>query len=523
MSLQEPVLLLLAVATPMALRLVVTRAAPGDYLRAVPAALVALIAGAVLWSLLHHTLRSRFGVPPPLLAVVGVLFFIAVGGATGLVVAPRRAYLAHQRGTRLLPAVSPAAREASGAAGVVTLAGVPLTREDETKHIKVIGTTGTGKSTAIREVLAAALKRGDRAIIADPDGGYIDRFYDPAAGDLILSPFDARSCAWDLFGEIAQPYDVEQLARALIPDNDGPERSWRNYARVFFTSVCSQLWSLRDRAPELCTVAELYRLLTVASNEELAILLQGTPARPYLDPSNERMFGSIRSVTATYVSALAYPQPAQGTALAIRHWIRAADAAGNTRTRVLFLPYSATQIAALRSLIAAWLRLAIFETMNGPERSAADPYRLWFLIDELDALGAIDGLKDALARLRKFGGSCLIGFQAIAQVSTTCGAGDAQTIVENCANTLILRCSASERGGTAQFASRLIGDREVIRRHVTWSRRPGEWRATRSVGEQHVTEPAVLPSEVEQLPDLTGFLKVASRPVWQHVRLLHHP
>ena len=30
----------------------------------------------------------------------------------------------------------------------------------------MIGTTGTGKSTAIRELLTGALKRGDRAVIA---------------------------------------------------------------------------------------------------------------------------------------------------------------------------------------------------------------------------------------------------------------------------------------------------------------------------------------------------------------------
>lgn len=79
---------------------------------------------------------------------------------------------------------------------------------------------------------------------------------------------------------------------------------------------------------------------------------------------------------------------------------------------MLFLPYQAGQIAALRDLIATWLRLAIFETMSGGE---ADRH-LWFIIDELDALGQVDGLKDALARLRKFGGCCVLGFQSIAQV-----------------------------------------------------------------------------------------------------------
>jgi hypothetical protein len=45
------------------------------------------------------------------------------------------------------------------------------------------------------------------------------------------------------------------------------------------------------------------------------------------------------------------------------------------------------------------------------------------VIDELDALGAIDGLKDALARLRKFGGRCVLGFQSIGQVSALYGRG----------------------------------------------------------------------------------------------------
>ena len=59
---------------------------------------------------------------------------------------------------------------------------------------KLIGTTGSGKSTAIRELLYQAIKRGDRAIFADPDGGYLTKLYDPHFGDVILNPFDALKC-----------------------------------------------------------------------------------------------------------------------------------------------------------------------------------------------------------------------------------------------------------------------------------------------------------------------------------------
>jgi len=168
-----------------------------------------------------------------------------------------------------------------------------------------------------------------------------------------------------------------------------------------------------------------------------------------------------------------------------------------------------------RRIISSWLRLTIFETMSGGERDQ----RIWFIVDELDALGAIDGLKDALARLRKFGGRCVLGFQSIAQVSTTYGQGEAQTIVENCGNTLILRCSASEQGGTAQFASRLIGQRQVLRHQQSHTRQPDKWASSTTISEQRTLESAVLPSEIEQLPDLQGYLKLASNPSWQRVQI----
>jgi type IV secretory pathway TraG/TraD family ATPase VirD4 len=222
------------------------------------------------------------------------------------------------------------------------------------------------------------------------------------------------------------------------------------------------------------------------------------------------MFGSIRSVAGSAAAALEYLAAQRGRAFGVREWVR-------TGGGVLFLPYGAGQIPALRSIIAAWMRLAIFEAMD----ARSPPRPLWFVVDELDALGQIDGLKDALARLRKFGGRCVLGLQSIAQVSTTYG-GEAQTIVENCGNTMILRCSGSEHGGTSQFAARLIGEREVLRRQRSRARDRAAFSATRrslSVSEQHVLEPAVLAAEIEQLPDFSGFLRTAASRAWLRVRV----
>jgi type IV secretory pathway TraG/TraD family ATPase VirD4 len=458
-------------------------------------------------------------------ALQGINFTHVLYAVSGLVLAivtgsrflGRRAPESHKRGVVLRDSAPHQSRLArllgSAPAERLTVAGVPIPMLDETKHFKMIGTTGSGKSTAIRELLGAALARGDRAIFADPDGGYRDRFFNRHRGDILLNPFERDSVQWDPFAELRDSYDIEELAAGLISSSpDASSNEWRAYARTFLTAVMR-----RCRFQERRSCGELWRLLAVATCEELRPIVAGTPAQSFLDPDNARMFGSIRSVAMAAIAALEYVQSQRAAPFSVRGWVRAPSSPG-----ALFIPYKAGQIAALRSMIATWMRIAIFEAMNSQEDR---DQRLWFVIDELDALGAIEGLKDALARLRKFGGRCVLGFQSIAQVSGTYGASGAQTIVENCGNTLILRCAGSEHGGTSQFASKLIGDREVIRRQTSrGSDREGGFstrgaRRSRNVTLQHVTEAAVMASQIEQLPDLAGYFKSASSPAWLKVSL----
>lgn len=469
-----------------------------DYLWSPLSALIVFLVGGILWSLLGLLIGTGW------LATLGGMTFITLlgflyGRAPSSPDGPRL-----QRGAILEPFMQKGRRKSSRVTpSELMLAELRIPAQDETKHFKFIGTTGTGKSSAIRELLSGALRRGDRAVIADPDAGYLLKFYDPGRGDLILNPFDPRSLKWDLFAELREIYDCQQLARSLIAQGVGDQQIWHEYARTFVSSVLRQAHGSGVRQ-----TAELYRLLVSAPIQELQLLLEGTPAQPFVQSGNERMFGSIRSVTTNAVAVLEFINLQHADLFSIRRWVQ--EGRG-----VLFLPYRADQIAALRSIISTWMRIAIFETMTVAERDM----RLWFIVDELDAVGQIDGLKDALARLRKFGGRCVLGFQSIAQVSATYGSAEADTIVENCANTLILRCSASEGGGTARFASKLIGEREVIHDSMSKTRRPGEWASTETTSEHRVTESAVLPSEIEQLPDLCGYLKIASSPSWARVRI----
>ncbi len=122
-----------------------------------------------------------------------------------------------------------------------------------------------------------------------------------ARGDVVLNPFEQRSVKWDLFGEIKNLYDVDQLARSLIPDHEGQDRSWRGYA----TDILQRRRPGRRMKRGIDDVGELYRLSgRGGSPSELRTLVKGTPAQPFLDEHNSRMFDSIRSVTSSAVGAI---------------------------------------------------------------------------------------------------------------------------------------------------------------------------------------------------------------------------
>ena len=200
----------LSVAIPMAVGLIRQQAPISKLLSvpiyAIPAVLVAAIVAAMV-----GTVWRALGLPSGgfLQETFGFACFVAVGYASAYLVAHSSiSNFSYRRGTVVMSGESAKRAQRSGkrwwrfgsatdSDARQTLAGIRIAYEDETKHFKFIGTTGTGKSTAIREILSAALARGDRAVIADPDGGYLNNFYNLKRGDVILNPFAPGAMKWN--------------------------------------------------------------------------------------------------------------------------------------------------------------------------------------------------------------------------------------------------------------------------------------------------------------------------------------
>lgn len=400
-----------------------------------------------------------------------------------------------RRGSRVVDAAQLDARtrgERRGESGAdVNIGGVTIPRKLEAQHFLISGTTGAGKTQVINGMLRSIRKRGNRAVIADPAGGFYARF--GQSGDVLLNPFDKRSVAWSPFAEIKQDYDCERIAKAIIPDIEGGEGAqWQLFAQTLLAKAMLSMHRQGDKS-----VKKLLYWMNSADQKELEPLLTGTPAAVLTQKGNDKMLNNTRATMVPYLSVLEY-LPDDGT-FSIRDWIRE-----DWRDNWLFVTYRDDQMGLLRNLVATALEMALVEGLSLSENQDRG---LWYVMDEVDSLGKVTSLRAGLTKLRKYGGRCVLGLQTVSQLRSTYGRDEAQTLIANTSVKCILRAGDAE---TAKSMEHELGDQEIERIQVndSFSQNDQGQSQSQSTSPQVVRQSAVLASEVMGLPDLHGFLKI---------------
>ena len=370
----------------------------------------------------------------------------------------------------------------------ITLAHVPISRSIERLHFLIGGTTQSGKTVTITEMLAGALKRGDRVVVADPNGGYYARF--GGKDHVILNPFDSRSVGWSIFNEIRKRYDVERYARSVIPDaRSAQDFEWHGYARLLFSETVQRLNDLNDNTTE-----KMMHWLTVAKIEELGELLEETPAVGLFDQGANKALSSTRFILTNYLNPHKYLKPGS---FSLRHWLEHGEGS-------LYITWREDMAEALRPLISTWFDVLVSSLLSLPP---SDSRLVWFFLDELASMERLSSLEDGLTKGAKHGGRFVCGLQSTAQLDDIY-ARDKAVVLRSCFRNLLVLNIPNTDPVTAEEYSKGLGEREFIR---TEKSRAYNWQRgnTLTHTKRHVRERAVMPSEIHKLPDLTGYLKLA--------------
>jgi type IV secretory pathway TraG/TraD family ATPase VirD4 len=393
-----------------------------------------------------------------------------------------------RRGSRVIQ-TNGARGKGSREGKAIELGGVEIPRELEAQHFLMSGTTGTGKTQAINAMLRTIRKRGQRAVIADPGGGFYSRFAQP--GDKLMNPFDGRTVDWSPFADIENDYDCERIARAIVPDGTGDGAQWHHYSQSLVAEVLRTMHRNGERS-----IKQLLYWLTSADQKELSGMLAGTPAAALCAKGNDRMLASTRAILSSYVGV--FPYLVDEGRFSVREWVR--DSIGEGW---LFVTYRDDQMGMLRGLVATMLELAIVEGLSLSEDQERG---LWFVMDEVDSLGKVTSLRAGLTKLRKYGGRCVLGLQTISQLRTTYGRDEAQTLLANCSTKLILRAGDAE---TARSMEDELGQQEIERLVQSDSKSKTElFGGSTSTSQQFSRQAAVMASEIMGLENLHGFIKL---------------
>ena len=355
-----------------------------------------------------------------------------------------------------------------------------IPRDAENKHFLIVGDTGSGKSSVIRQMLYQVEARGDSAIVYDPACEFVKQFYNPHRGDIVLNPLDARMPYWNPSKELRRKAEAKALAVSLYQPEGVSNRFFVEAPQKIFAHLLTYLPTPEDLVKWMSDPAEIDRRV------------KGTEYWMLIDPkAPQQRTGVLGSLNMSADSFRLLPKEDEtSSAWTATQW-------AESRRGWIFITSRPTMREALRPLISLWIDTLVLRLLNEP---MPDQKPVWFVIDELASLQRLPQLHTAITENRKSQNPVILGFQGRSQMEARYGQ-DAEAMLSQPATKIFLRTTEPR---AAKWVSEAIGEVEIERLRETHY--DGS-RAGKNFALDRQTEPLVLPSEVSGLDDLRGFLK----------------
>lgn len=387
---------------------------------------------------------------------------------------------------------------------LLRIGGVPIPPEDEARHFMEIGKSGTGKTSVLHDHVGQIAARGEHALIFDPDGSYIERFYSPERGDVILNPWDARSHRWDMLADVGSLEDAHRIAAILLPKpaTAGDSGFWFDQARTLLAHILDH-----QARTGTTSLADLSAALNTTAADDLRAIVANTPAARIFEAGGERATASVLFMMTMAARTVATLATISQDAPAFSFDRFYAGLAEQDRPKpMIFLAAPRRNREAGAPVIAAWIDAAASAILQRPP---GDAPKAWLFLDELASLPPVQSLLTLLPEGRKHRACVVIAFQSIAQLRQAYGQEGAEIISGQTATQLIM---AVGDGATAKWAVDLIGSAEVENQRASEAL-GDDPKARGSLAIHRERKSLVLDSELTNLAVGEGFLRLSGYPI----------
>jgi len=369
----------------------------------------------------------------------------------------------------------------------ICFSGLPLVKNSENRHILITGTTGSGKTNMINELLPQIRKKRDRAIIVDLTGSFTDRFFDPKC-DKLLNPLQDGTEHWLPWNDCHEIWDFNDIASSFSNYNPKSDDFFAKSAELVLAEGLRLYQNSKD-------ITKLIDSIIYSNNKEFAKIFKNSAVSGIISSSAPETSSGIQATISKNIEVLQHLKP--NGSFSIRKWF-------TTEKGWLFITAIPNQRVMLRPLIAAWISIAIKALMNRNINNTHS--NMWFIIDELPALQKISALPIALAESRKYGGCVVAGMQNIHQLEEIYGAAGSSAMLDLFNTKFIFRVSDQQ---TAHKSALMLGEQEIIETQENLSYGANTMRDGISMSHLEKRKLLVMPSEIMNLPNLTCYVKLA--------------
>ena len=233
---------------------------------------------------------------------------------------------------------------------------MPLVKDMETRHFLITGSTGSGKTNLMHNLLPQIEAKGQPAVVIDNTGEMIAKYYNPDRGDIIFNPFDQRSMAWDFWADCESNEEQERFVEILMSFNrkqsgEHSDRFWQIAASDVLNS------SIDYGRHNKLTIEQVVDIACHSEVNHLKNLLNNNKATPHLSDSSKHTAASVISVMAAYAKPLKYLQSNRDAGIfSIKEYFNNID---NGSSSWLFLSTKPSSRLLTLPLISCLLELAL--------------------------------------------------------------------------------------------------------------------------------------------------------------------
>tara|TARA_R110000772_G_scaffold49505_1_gene114015 strand:- start:1283 stop:3088 length:1806 start_codon:yes stop_codon:yes gene_type:complete len=361
--------------------------------------------------------------------------------------------------------------------------GIPISRDRESRHFLIWGSTGAGKTTAMLHLMLQAIARGDKVLILDVKGDMTATL--PRLGNII-APHDARSLQWDIATDCRSPQEARELAARLIPESRS-DRIWSDAAREILTAC---VVSLQVRHGDRWGWSDLRELVVADAEALLDVAERFHPeAIQFLKEPGSKTTQSIISTFKAHMNVVsvlaeAWPNSSRERPFSVRKWL------SHPACHPIVLQHD----GRFPQLTKAWLSGIIGLLAShaaSPAMKENPERRTWLFLDEFPQLERLDHFSTLLDVGRSKGISVVLGAQDLSQIRKTYGHDQADAWIGMIGTHIITRMNL---GQSAETTSRLIGQQTVEHYRKSETRAGGNLSTTWT--REREVRPVITPSEL---------------------------